>query len=38
LIFMVHGENEAADALRLKIMETFNYDCKVPLLGQIIEV
>ncbi len=38
MIFMVHGENEAADALRLKIMETFNYNCKVPLLGQIIEV
>jgi metallo-beta-lactamase family protein len=38
MIFMVHGENEAADVLRLKIMETFNYNCKVPLLGQIIEV
>ncbi|WP_291119310.1 MBL fold metallo-hydrolase [Flavobacterium sp. UBA6135] len=38
MIFMVHGENEAADALRLKIIETFNYNCKVPLLGQIVEV
>ena len=38
MIFMVHGENEAADVLRLKIIETFNYNCKVPLLGQIVEV
>lgn len=35
-IFLVHGENEAADGLRLKIKEEFNYDCTVPLLGQTV--
>jgi metallo-beta-lactamase family protein len=35
-IFLVHGENEAADSLRLKITEEFGYDCSVPLLGQTV--
>ncbi|HQV35553.1 MAG TPA: MBL fold metallo-hydrolase [Flavobacterium sp.] len=37
-IFLVHGENEAADALRLKITERYGYNCSVPLLGQAIEL
>ena len=37
-IFLVHGENEAADALRLKITERFGYNCSVPLLGQTVEL
>lgn len=35
-VFLVHGENEAADGLRLKITEEFGFDCSVPLLGQTI--
>lgn len=35
-IFLVHGENEAADGLRLKITEEFDYDCSVPFLGQTV--
>jgi metallo-beta-lactamase family protein len=35
-IFLVHGENEAADSLRLEITEEFGYDCSVPLLGQTV--
>lgn len=37
-VFLVHGENEAADGLRLKITEEFGYDCSVPFLGQIVEL
>jgi metallo-beta-lactamase family protein len=35
-IFLVHGENEAADGLRLKISEELDYDCSVPFLGQTV--
>jgi metallo-beta-lactamase family protein len=37
-VFLVHGENEAADGLRLKITEEFGYDCSVPFLGQTVEL
>ncbi|RXR31555.1 MBL fold metallo-hydrolase [Flavobacterium piscinae] len=37
-IFLVHGENEAADTLRSKIFEQYGYDAMVPLLGQMVEV
>jgi metallo-beta-lactamase family protein len=37
-IFLVHGENEAADALRTKIFDTYGFDATVPLLGQVIEI
>lgn len=37
-IYLVHGENVAADELRLKITETYQYDCMVPYLGQVIEI
>lgn len=37
-VFLVHGENEAADGLRLKITEEFGFDCNVPFLGQTIEL
>ena len=33
-IFLVHGENEPADALRIKIKDTYGYDCTIPLMGQ----
>lgn len=37
-VFLVHGENEAAEELRLKINEVFGYSCSVPFLGQTIEL
>jgi metallo-beta-lactamase family protein len=37
-VFLVHGENIAADALRLKIAETYQFDVSVPILGQIVEI
>lgn len=37
-IFLVHGENEAADTLRTKIFDTYGFDATVPLLGQVIEI
>lgn len=33
-VFLVHGENEPADELRLKITEKYGFDCSVPLMGQ----
>lgn len=37
-VFLVHGENESADTLRLKISERFGWDCHVPLLGSSMEL
>ena len=37
-VFLVHGENQPADELRIKIQEKFGYDCSVPLMGQEIEI
>jgi metallo-beta-lactamase family protein len=37
-IFLVHGENEAADTLRTKIFDTYGFDATVPLLGQVVEI
>ena len=37
-VFLVHGENQAADELRLKVKERYGFDCQVPYLGQIIEI
>ena len=37
-VFLIHGENVAADELRIKINETYGFDCVVPLLEQIIEI
>ncbi|MFT7252490.1 MAG: metallo-beta-lactamase family protein, partial [Flavobacterium sp.] len=37
-VFLVHGENAAADELRIKLNETYGFDCVVPLLEQIIEI
>ncbi|MDI9257845.1 MBL fold metallo-hydrolase [Flavobacterium sedimenticola] len=35
-VFLVHGENEPADALRFQIQEKYGFDCMVPFLGQEI--
>jgi metallo-beta-lactamase family protein len=37
-VFLVHGENQPADELRIKIQEKYGYHCSVPLMGQEIEL
>lgn len=37
-LFIVHGENQPADELRIKIQEKYNFDCVVPLMGQAFEL
>lgn len=37
-VFLVHGENEPLDELRIKVHENYGFDCKVPLMGQEFEL
>lgn len=37
-IFLVHGENQATDELRIKIKERYGFECTVPLLVQVVEI
>ncbi|MFN3753432.1 MBL fold metallo-hydrolase RNA specificity domain-containing protein [Flavobacterium sp.] len=37
-VFLVHGESEPADELRIKIQERYAIDCSVPLMGQELEL
>lgn len=37
-VFLVHGENQPADELRIKINEVYGFDCSVPLMGQQFEL
>ena len=37
-VFLVHGENEPSDALRIKIQEQYEYETTVPMLGQELEL
>jgi metallo-beta-lactamase family protein len=37
-VFLVHGENQPADELRIKIREHYGFDCSVPLMGQEFEI
>ena len=37
-VFLVHGENEPLDELRIKVHEKYGFDCKVPLIGQEFEL
>jgi metallo-beta-lactamase family protein len=37
-VFLVHGENQPADELRIKIREQYGFDCSVPLMGQEFEI
>lgn len=37
-VFLIHGENQPADELRIKINEKYGFDCAVPLMGQEIEL
>jgi metallo-beta-lactamase family protein len=37
-VFLIHGENEAADTLRIKIEEKYKYESMVPLIGQVYDL
>jgi metallo-beta-lactamase family protein len=37
-VFLVHGENQSADELRIKITEKYDYNCTIPLMGQEFEL
>lgn len=37
-IFLVHGENQPADELRIKIQERYGFECIVPQMGQSMEI
>ena len=37
-VFLVHGEPEAAQTLKSKIVEKYNVDCDVPFLGEVVEI
>ncbi|MGL2966569.1 MBL fold metallo-hydrolase RNA specificity domain-containing protein [Flavobacterium sp. XGLA_31] len=37
-VFLVHGENQPADELRIKIQEKYGFDCSVPMMGQELEI
>lgn len=37
-VFLVHGENQPADKLRIKIQEKYGFDCTIPLMGQEFEL
>ena len=37
-IFLVHGENQATDELRIKINEKYGFECLIPLMGQEFEI
>ena len=37
-VFVVHGENQPADELRIKIQEQYGYDCSVAMMGQEFEL
>jgi metallo-beta-lactamase family protein len=33
-VFLVHGEKQPAEDLRIKIIERYGFDCAIPLMGQ----
>ena len=37
-VFLVHGENQPADELRIKIQEKYGFDCAVPMMNQEVEL
>lgn len=37
-IFIVHGEPQAADALRVKIKDTYGWNCEIPALNEIVDI
>ena len=37
-IFIVHGEPQASDALRVKIKDTYGWECEIPSLNDIVDI
>jgi len=37
-VFLVHGESQPADELRIKIQEKYGFDCVIPLMGKEVEL
>jgi metallo-beta-lactamase family protein len=37
-VFIVHGEREASDTFRLKLKDTYGWDCTIPKLFDIVEI
>ena len=37
-VFIVHGESQAADAFRVKLKDTYGWDCTVPKLYDIVQI
>lgn len=37
-VFLIHGENMALDALRIKLKEQYHFPIMIPTLGQVIEI
>ena len=37
-IFIIHGEKQAADTFRVKIKDTYGWDCIIPKLYEIQEI
>lgn len=37
-VFIVHGEPGASDALRVKMKDTYGWDCYIPQLNEIVEI
>lgn len=37
-VFIVHGEKQAADTFRVKVKDTYGWDCTIPKLYDIIEI
>ncbi len=37
-VFLVHGENEALDELRIKINEKYGFETVIPLMGRVFEL
>lgn len=37
-VFLVHGENQPADELRIKIIEKYHFECTIPLMWQEFEL
>jgi metallo-beta-lactamase family protein len=37
-VFITHGEPAPADALRQRIEQTLRWDCRVPMLGETVDL
>jgi metallo-beta-lactamase family protein len=37
-VFLVHGEDEPAEVLRMKIQEKYGFECVIPVMGQVFEL